>query len=106
MSDVKPVNGWLRRPSVVEYIETRESEWCRFDEARDAITALQAEIEALRKDAERYRALIRVLYAKNVLEFGESAICLEVYGSCSEDDVLDAAVDAAIAKEKQQESLK
>jgi len=53
MSDVKPVNGWLRRPSVVEYIETRESEWCRFDEARDAITALQAEIEALRKDAER-----------------------------------------------------
>ena len=62
------------------------------------VTALQAEIEALRKDAERYAWLrSRMPGAAYRVE----GIIYSQGGSG-----VDAGIDAAIAKEKQQESLK
>lgn len=110
MSDVKPV-AWNRYALYVgwrndlERQKNKHGEWVKYADALATETALQAEIEALRKDAERYRwlcgqddsAAIQVLHAINWTNV--AACCaLTFQGGKPE---IDEAVDAAIAKEKQ-----
>jgi len=56
MSDVKPV-AWQRFDEIGEYDSymgsVEEGDYVKYDDALATVTALQAEIEALRKDAER-----------------------------------------------------
>ena len=108
MSDVKPV-GYINNKHAMrmaggklactnvyrDCIETQEESPLY---SQETVTALQAEIEALRKDAERYKWLrSRMPGAAYRVE----GIIYSQGGSG-----VDAGIDAAIAKEKQQESLK
>ena len=118
MSDVKPVAYFVTgmpsgEPTLCFPDETEDCDVASDGRAKflplyseGTITALQAEIEAMRKDA-RY-----VEYGRVAMRFVDRAgdvhpgiddaetICAEFHEAMSK------AVDAAIAKEKQQESLK
>lgn len=66
--------------------------------------ALQAECEKLRKDAERYRRLrigdiddIAVVRGLGAMDYGMSVV-IDTYSEEIDGDVLDAAIDAALAK--------
>ena len=101
MSDVKPV-AWQRFDEIGEYDSymgsVEEGDYVKYDDALTTVTALQAEIESMRKDSERYKWLrSRMPGAAYRVE----GIIYSQGGSG-----VDAGIDAAIAKEKQQESLK
>lgn len=64
-------------------------------EAESERDRLAAECEALRADAERYRAIKASLYAENI-PIGEAYLTLRVVGTCPDVSEWDAAIDAAM----------
>jgi len=103
-SDVKPV-AWERWEMCGEYdhfMDIRcDGDYVKYDDAATTVTALQSEIEALRKDAERWRFICQDAY-ETVVPHG-----VKIDGSRTAwiphllvGNNYEAAVDAAIEKEK------
>ena len=112
MSDVKPV-AWQRFDEIGEYDSymgsVEEGDYVKYDDALATVTALQAEIEAMRQKAGTGRAIIIDLLDQiESLQSYELTRDLEGYKAQA---IWDSAIEnakryAAIAKEKQQECLK
>lgn len=117
MIDVKPV-AWQRFDELGEYDSymgpAEEGDYVKYDDALATVTALQAEIEAMRKDAER--SAIAVARMELIIDMcnADEEVCDEFQGvaeliafkcQVSLDDMKDECavdlLDAAIAKEKQ-----
>jgi len=114
MSDVKPV-AWQRFDEIGEYDSymgsVEEGDYVKYDDALATVTALQAEIEALRKDAERLDWVQRnLLSADFEYEYQPGKTRPVLIIAWPRDVAIGGNArmnfDAAIAKEKQQESLK
>jgi hypothetical protein len=73
------------------------------DEARTLereLTAARAEVEALRADAERYRWLRKQHWSSSSLAVVmKPKQAIKLGAACPSHDLLDAAIDAALAKE-------
>lgn len=59
------------------------------------IARLRAEVEAHRKDAERFRWLIQSMFSQ-WFTVGEAEIGMRVYGQCPSKEVIEISIDAAM----------
>ena len=114
MSDVKPV-AWIETDALFKLNDNRiysvMTELSCGDRTKakmpvysqETVLALQAEIEALRKDAERYRWMWNhahnVSFHYRINPYTTTSVSALHCGSL--EDVIDGAIRAAIAKEKQ-----